>query len=461
MGRIVAFILMTMALAGPLSVMRGQEPPSRAGLVTTLDSIAGGPVARKLTTGLVAAVVKGTDTLLFKGYGRADVEWDVPMPTDAVFEIGSIGKQFTAAAVLKLRDAGKLSLDDDITAWLPDFDTRGYSLPLRRLLDHTSGIHGLTEMQEFRFLAVNPFLPRDSAYALIKRYPFTFRPGTAQIYNNSAFWLLGMIIERASGASYEDYLEQQIFTPLGMANTRYCHSAEDVPRRAHGYVLAKGVVRRAATNVHTWPWAAGSVCSTAGDMLTWLLALHGGRVLSPASYREMTTPATLADGTVLRYGMGLEIGRNVGGQMVIGHGGTIDGFRAEASWYPEAHLAIVVLANSVGGVNPAHIVTDIGASILPWKEPVFAEFAGDPTPLLGTYKGPARGREMIVEVVNNGGAVAFSLNGSPPRALPYRGGLAWQGGDVVLAFRRMTPDGPVTELRFDGGSGSYYILARQ
>ncbi|MGZ9121332.1 MAG: serine hydrolase domain-containing protein, partial [Gemmatirosa sp.] len=126
----------------------------RAALSTRLDSIAGAAVAGNRAVGIVAAVVRGTDTLLMKSYGRADVEWNVPMPTDATFEIGSIAKQVTAVAVLQLRDAGKLSLDDDITKWLPDFDTRGNAVPLRRLLDHTSGIHGLTEMPEFMHLAI-------------------------------------------------------------------------------------------------------------------------------------------------------------------------------------------------------------------------------------------------------------------------------------------------------------------
>ena len=197
----------------------GRTPAQR------LDSIAGAGVLENRVAGTVVAVVKGNDTLLLKGYGKADVEWDVAMPADAMFEIGSVTKQFTAAAILQLRDAGKLSLDDDITKWLPDFDTRGNKVPLRRLLDHTSGIVGITEMPEFGILVNNPRFPRDSGYALIKRYPFQFPTGEAQIYNNSAFWLLGLIIEKASGTTYENYIEQKLFEPLGMKNSTYCNSA--------------------------------------------------------------------------------------------------------------------------------------------------------------------------------------------------------------------------------------------
>lgn len=447
-------IAMSVGISSPVTAQ------AQSAIAAKLDSIADAEVAQKRTVGLVSAVVKANDTLLLKAYGKADVEWDVPMTTDAMFEIGSIAKQFTATAVLQLRDAGKLSLDDDITKWLPDFDTRGNAVPLRRLLDHTSGIHGLTEMPEFGHLAINPHFPRDSGYALIKRYPFQFKPGTAQVYNNSAYWLLGLIVEKASGMTYEEYVEKKIFEPVGMSRTMYCNSSENIPRRAHGYAIQGGAVRRAGMNVHTWPFAAGSICSTAGDLVKWLTALHDGKVLSPASYNEMTTPSKLADGTPVRYGMGVEVGRNYGGQMVVGHGGTIEGFRSEASWYPDAKMAVVVLVNSVGGVNPANLATELGAAVLPWKQPAFGKFTGDAAGLVGTYRGPSRGREMVVVVTQTPEGLAFSVNGSPPRALPFLRDLTWQGGNALLEFRRAGETGPATELRFDGGGGAYYVLKR-
>ena len=208
-------------LALALTTLAAADAAAQTGrtLAQRLDSLAGAGVLEKRAVGTVAAVVKGTDTLLFKGYGKANVEWDVPMPADAMFEIGSATKQFTAAAILQLRDAGKLSLDDEITKWLPDFDPRGNKVTVRRLLDHTSGMVGLTEMPEFSLLVWNQRFPRDSAYALIKRTTFQFPTGTAQMYNNSAFWLAGLIVEKASGMTYEDYVEQRIFAPLGMTRS--------------------------------------------------------------------------------------------------------------------------------------------------------------------------------------------------------------------------------------------------
>ena len=430
-------------------------------LVQKLDSLAGSGVLENRAVGIVAAVVKGNDTLLLKGYGKADVEWDVPMPADAMFEIGSIAKQFTAAAILQLRDERKLGLDDEITKWLPDFDTRGNTVTLRHLLDHTSGIRGLTEIPEFGILASNSRFPRDSAYALINRQPFQFAPGTAQVYNNSAFWLLGLVVEKASGMTYEDYVEKRIFQPLGMTRSTYCNSSENIARRAHGYGVQNGVIRRAPTNVHTWPFSAGSICSTAGDLVTWLKALHGGKVLSPKSYAEMITPSKLNDGTPLRYGMGIGVGKDVRGLNFIGHGGSIAGFAAEATWYPDAQLAVVVLMNTTGNLDPGAVAGELAAEVLPWTRPTTVQYTGDPAPLVGRYQGPSRGRDMVVEVTQTPQGLAFSINGAPPRPLPWIEGLTFRTGNSFLTFRRAGgTSGPVTELRYDAGSG-HYVLKKQ
>ena len=423
-------------------------------LTQRLDSLAGAAVIEGRAVGTVAVVVRGNDTLLFEAYGKANVEWDVPMPADAMFEIGSVTKQFTAAAILQLRDEGKLSLDDEIREWLPDFDTRGNRVTVRRLLDHTSGMMGLTEMPEFDRHASNPDFPRDSAFALINRYPFQFPTGTAQMYNNSAYWLAGLIIEEASGMTYGDYVEQRIFEPLGMTRSTYCDSGENVPRRANGYVVYNdGAIRRAPTNPHTWmPFAAGSLCSTAGDLVTWVRALHGGEVLSPRSYREMTTPSTLSDGTPLRYGLGIAVQEDSRGLPYIGHGGRVTGFEAETRWYPDAQLAVVVLMNNGGGAGD--VAGELAAELLPWQRPTVAAFSGDAAPLVGTYKGPGRGRDMVMQVAPAPEGIAVSVNGGPSRPVPWVEGTTFRaGGDTFLIFR----DG---DLHLSGGS-AYTVLERQ
>ena len=214
--------------------------PARPG---KLDSIAGAGVLANRAVRLVAAVIKGNDTLLMKAYGRADVEWGVPKPA---------------------------------------------------------------------FRAIPPTVSLSSNRSS--------SAGEAQAYNNSGFWLLGIVVEKASGMKFEDYLEKQIFEPLGMKRSMYCNTSANVPRRAHGYGMLNEMIRRAPAVVYTWVIAPGAICSTAGDLVTWLQALHGGKVLSVESYAEMTRPSTLADGTT-QFGMGIKAGEDYRGLRYIGHGG--------------------------------------------------------------------------------------------------------------------------------------------
>ena len=443
---VLALALTTLA-AADVAAQRGQA------LAERLDSIAGSGVLAERAVGTVAGVGTGNDTLLMKGYGEADLEWDVPMAADAMFEVVSVTKQFTAAAILQLRDAGKLSLDDEITKWLPDFDTRGNRVTVRQLLDHTSGIPSFTDMPEFDLVVWNPDFPRDSAYALIQRYPFYFPTGTAQMYNNSGYWLAGLIVEKASGMTYEEYVEQRIFAPLGMTRSSYCNS-ENVPRRANGYLVQSGVIRLAPTNPHTWmPFAAGSICSTAGDLVTWVRALHGGKVLSPGSYQEMITPSKLNDGTPLRYGLGVAVGEDSHGLTAIGAGGSTAGFDADARWYPDAQLAVVVMMNSNG--DAGDVREELAAELLPWQRPTFAPFTGDVAPLVGTYKGPGPGRDLVIEVTQAPEGIAVSFMGRSPSPAHWVEGMTFRFmDDAFVTFR----DG---DLHLVGGSSVYSVLKRQ
>lgn len=246
-----------------------------------------------------------------------------------------------------------------------------------------------------------------------------------------------------------------------MTRSMYCNSAENVPRRAHGYFARPGVIRRAWTNVHTWPFAGGSLCSTAGDLVTWLKALHGGKVLSPASYTELITPSKLNDGTPLRYSMGLQVGPDPVGLHYIGHGGRIPGFWTEAGWYPEAQLAVVVMMNNVGAHDPQEVVTEIAANVLGWKEAPPKQFTGDPAPLLGRYVGQASEGQMVVEIVRTPQGLGFSRDGSPPQPIPWVEGLTFRRGPLILTFRRANGDnGPVTELR-SSMPGRHFVLKKQ
>ena len=450
----------------PLAVSVAVAQPNPPSL-RTLDSIAAAPVLQERVVGLVAAVVRGNDTLLMKAYGKADLEWDVPMQVDAMFEVGSIAKQFAAVAILQLRDAGKLSLDDDITKWLPvPVDAGGATVTLRRMLSHTSGInHWQDDDAGAGRLAWNPRLPRDSLYRFITLTPFQFPTGDAQAYNNSAFWLLGLVVEKASGMKYEEYLRTKIFEPLGMTRSMYCDHGANVPRRAHGYHRFPTGIQRAVVLPYSLVFAPGAVCSTVGDLVTWLKALHGSTVLSPESYAEMTTPARLDDGTAVMYGLGIKVGETYRGLQAIGHGGTAPGFRADATWYPEADLAVVVLVNtSPTNLSPGSLGLALAERIVPLPRPTLTYYTGDAGELVGRYRHVTGGNRELgtIEVTRTPNGLAFSINGSRPEPLPWAGGLRFHAQEsATLTFRRANGDsGPVTELRRDD-MGNHYILKKQ
>ena len=334
------------------------------GVVAELDSAARAHVESEIIAGVSVAVVHRGETLLQRGYGYVDLEWSVETPRNggASYEIGSVTKQFTAAAAMLLVEEGKLDLEADFTDYV-DFDTQGHTVPVRRLLDHTSGIKGYTEMPVFgEFSPLK--LPRDSLMRIVEQEPFDFEPGSAQIYNNSAYFLLGLIIEAVSGQSYEDFVAERLFAPTGMADSYYCSEALVREGRAHGYdAVSPEMVIRARYLDHTWPYAAGSLCSTVGDLVRWNQALHGGALLRPGSYRAMTTPSPLEDGTPIRYAMGLQV-HDPGGRLVIQHGGGINGFLSDGRYYPDDDLLVVVLQNSTGPVGPGSLAAALVEIVL-------------------------------------------------------------------------------------------------
>jgi CubicO group peptidase (beta-lactamase class C family) len=445
-------LLLTASQAGGQSI-------DRADLVAALDSAVSAHVQEDLVAGVSVAVVRATDTLMLRGYGLADLEWDTPTPADAVgtYEIGSMTKQFTAAAILALVEEGKLDLEAPFTDYLPEFNTGGYQVSLRRLLDHTSGIKGYTELPFFEELAMKK-LPRDTLVSLVEAEPFDFEPGTALIYNNSAYFLLGLIIEEVSGQSYEEYLEARFFSPLGMEDTYYCSERAVREHRVHGYDASpEGLVRKGYLD-HTWPYAAGSLCSSVRDLVRWNQALHGGEVLSAESYRALITPRPLLDGTPTRYAMGLGV-RGSGRHRVIAHGGGINGFLSDGRYYPEERLIIVVLQNSTGSRGPGALSESLADIVMGPAPPLSGTpFGGDLEALLGTYSGPARGRRLTVQVTRDGDDLVFTTEGSANEMRPvHLEALTWGLGNTRLWFVR---DGDrVTGLRLDQGSG-LYVLGR-
>ncbi|MDH3272127.1 MAG: beta-lactamase family protein [Gemmatimonadota bacterium] len=441
-------------------VQAAPSPRSAAALAGALDRAARSHAQHPTVAGVSVAVVRGDETLLHRGYGFVDLEWGVRTPLDggASYEIGSVTKQFTAAAILLLVEEGKLDLSADVTEYL-DFDTGGRSVPIRRLLDHTSGIRSYTEMSVFGELT--PFaLPRDTLVGFIEREPFDFEPGAAQIYNNSAYFLLGLIIERISGTSYEDFVTERLFRPAGMMDSYYCSESAIRSGRAHGYdAVGPESLIRARYLDHTWPYAAGSLCSTVGDLIAWNRALHGGSILAPASYRAMVSPVPLEDGTRIRYAMGLAVD-SLAGHPEVGHGGGINGFVSQLTYYPDQQLSVVVLQNSTGPQGAGALANRLAETVLgPITEPEGVPFAGALESLTGTYSGAARGQDMEVQVTVEDGRLTLR-SGGPSEVHPvHRGAGRWDAGRTRYLFEEEGPTGIVRTLRVDLRSG-HYILRR-
>jgi len=452
------YLIITAALVAA-SLPRSASAQGGAGLTQRLDSIAGAEVRAGRSVGIVAAAFQGKKKLLLQAYGKADVERNAPMTVGTMIPIGSVTKQFTAVALLQLRDQGKLSLDDEVTRWLPELNTGGNGITLQQILAHTAGIPEASEMPELRAVQLirNATLTRDSVYQVISRHPPVFPAGTLEMYSNTGYWLLGRIVEKASGLSYEEYVEQRIFAPLKMSRSMFCNNSRPVPDRANGYGVGRGTPGRIPEVAFTPAlFAAGGLCSTAGDLIIWLRALHGGKVLSPKSYSELIAPARLNDGTPLRYGMGTFIAEDSQGLRYLGHNGGGFGFSSETRWYPDAKLAVVVLTNS----EPDAITVAaeaIAGAVLQAPARAVASFTGDPSPLVGKYKGAGHGSDVVVVVTQSPQGLTFAINGQAAEPLAWVEGLTFRKKDELLSFRVGSSAPQATELHYDT-VGDHFIL---
>lgn len=439
------------------------QPQDRADLVAALDSAASAYAADSMVAGVSVAVSQDGDMLLHDGYGRANLQFDVPMPRDAIFEVGSITKQFTAAAILQLAAKDSLDLDAEITEYLPNYDTRGHRVTVRQLLHHTSGLRSYTNMAQFDDLTCQE-LPRDTLLSLIEAEPFRFAPGTAMSYSNTGFFILGRIIEKTTGQTYKFYLEEHLFGPVGMESTSYCNEDAVVDLKASGYTWGRAkTLRRKGYLDHTWPYAAGSLCSSAPDLVAWNQALHGGEVLPDSMYREMTTPGRLADGTELRYGMGLA-NALVRGRHLIGHGGRIPGFLSESRYYPESGLIVVVLQNTTGPRGPQSLLDSLTRIALgPGEMPKTSPYEGNLSELTGRYVGPSQGDVTDLRIETAGEALlAREAGREEADTLRFASDLTWLGDGPYTGNSRYTfvrTGNRTIELRLDVVTG-HYVLRR-
>lgn len=302
-----------------------------------------------------AVLVAENGKVIFKkGYGMANFEWDIPNAPDTKFRLGSITKQFTSMLVMQLVEKGMLRLDGKITDYLPDYPkATGDKVTIHHLLTHTSGIPGYTEFPNFfRDMSRDPYTP-DAFVKTFADSALLFEPGAKFSYSNSGYFLLGVIIEKVTGKSYEQVLEENIFSPLNMKSSGYDHYNTIIKKRAAGYQKDVGGYENAPYLDMSIPFSAGSLCSTVEDLYLWDQALYGDKLISGKNNELLFKPYIPAFGSAYAYGW--TVGKAAAGQTqdsvaVIEHGGGINGFNTLISRMPvEKHL--VVLFSNGGGAR--------------------------------------------------------------------------------------------------------------
>ncbi len=341
--RVTQLIVIPFLLCAAASVAPAQTAPAIDQLFRA--------AAQPNEPGLAVIVVRKGETLHRSAYGMANVELRVALQPDHVLRIGSVTKQFTSAAIMMLAEEGKLAVTDPITKFLPDYPTQGKTITVEHLLTHTSGIQSYTDMPKWRSM-FRQDMSLTELIDLFKNEPMQFEPGARWRYNNSGYILLGAIIEKVSGKKYADFVQERIFTPLGMKDTRYDVTEQVIPRRAAGYVKAGERIVNAPYLSMTQPYAAGSLMSTVDDLAKWDAALAAGRVINADSLGKIFTSYALTSGNDSSYGYGWSIGRYEG-RAVQEHGGGIHGFRSYVLRIPSDGVYVAVLSNLAGaGASP-------------------------------------------------------------------------------------------------------------
>ena len=355
-----SFRLAALAATLPLASARAQSSPpiSREAAAARVDSMARAYMAEKGPASMSAAISRGDEMLVQRAWGLADVAANRPASAANVYKIGSISKQFTAVLLLKQVERGKLALTDSIGRYLTTgLRPEWRPLTIEQLLNHTSGLpNDLT--REGR---PEDGVPTDTMIAWAARDTMAFAPGTRFAYSNVGYVLLGALVEKLYGKPYGAALGEEIARPLGLRTLGWCAEPKDSTRTTGYFYDGPGKLRPAPFAHPSKSLGAGGLCASAGDLAAWNQALHGGRVLSPASYAAMTTPRGAARG----YGFGLQFGVRPApwNAPVIYHlGGTV-GFSAQNVWFPAESLSVTVLYNSIGNGLPANFALELARAV--------------------------------------------------------------------------------------------------
>ncbi len=365
---------------------------TKADVAQRIDGQVAQVMQRYGVPGAAIAVIVDGKRVYTRAYGLRDREQGLPVRADTLFEIGSITKQFTAAAIVQLQEADKLRLDDPLARYLPDAP-HADEVTLRQLLTHTSGLHEYFDgpEQEVDDLVTRP-VTFEQLIARIADLPLDFPPGSRRAYSNTGYALLGKVIEVVSGERYRDYLQHHILTPLGMTHTVTLADTDRLAGMAVGYRHEQGVLQRSPYFHPDWSGAAGFLVSTLEDLARWDAGLRGGKVVSPAGYAQMTTSFVATDGNSIGYGLGLFVD-SVYGQARIGHTGGAQGFTTADEYFPELGLRVLAFTN-LGDKKPEAgmaLANGVFAALHPdivaaWSRPVDGEQASITTATMASFQ---------------------------------------------------------------------------
>lgn len=330
-------------LLSSLLLLAANLPAQEPAWAAKVDALVGKRLAEPGAVGFSIAVAQQGRVLLAKGYGKAELEFGVPANAATMFRIGSITKQFTAALILRAVEAKQLSLEDTLDRFVPDFPLQGRKVTIHQLLNHSSGIPSYTDVGK-EWEKVQPLeLTHQELLALVAGKPFDFEPGTSWHYNNTGYYLLGMVLEKLHGKPYAQVVRDELCTPLGLQRTRYDSNKDLIENRAQGYGMDRDKPCNDDPLGLSQPGAAGALLSTGDDLVRWSMALAGGKVVGAASYAMMTKPL-LVDGRDTHYGYGLMFGE-VAGLPCVMHGGGIHGFNSFLLNTRQHDLHVAVISN--------------------------------------------------------------------------------------------------------------------
>ena len=320
-------------------------------------------MARQHIPGVSLLVSRNGEIVRAQGFGLANVELDVPVKPETLFQSGSVGKQFTATAVMMLVEEGKISLDDSVTKYFPDAPAAWKPVTVRHLLSHTGGFTDYPKDFDYR----KDYTEGD-LLKIVYKIPLAFEPGTKWSYSNLGYLTLGILIHRVTGTFYGDVLQARIFRPLGMATTRIMSEADIIPNRSSGYRLVKGELKNqewVSPMVNTT--ADGSLYFSILDLAKWDAALYTEKLLKRSSLEQMWTVVKLNDGKANSgdYGFGWEITKSHGHRL-IDHSGSWQGFKTQISRYVDDKLTVVVLAN-LAEADPGKIAEHVAEMYLSGK----------------------------------------------------------------------------------------------